>query len=123
MVSLYVTSHYNNSPNDLQLMSDTPTHELFVLVHPVTAETDTLPAPVCVIQVALEGEVSKESIMRSLGRSKKPDGGLIPYLVIEQFQHEEFASLSGARIVQIATNPYRTPRGCGSRAAKLLIDH
>lgn len=29
MMSLYVSSHYKNSPNDLQLMSDAPAHHLF----------------------------------------------------------------------------------------------
>ena len=32
MVALYVASHYKNSPNDLQLMSDAPAHHLFVLL-------------------------------------------------------------------------------------------
>jgi len=29
MMSLYVSSHYKNSPNDLQLLSDAPAHQLF----------------------------------------------------------------------------------------------
>lgn len=33
MMALYVSSHYKNSPNDLQLMSDAPAHKLFVLYH------------------------------------------------------------------------------------------
>ena len=32
MMSLYVSSHYKNTPNDLQLMSDAPAHQLFVLL-------------------------------------------------------------------------------------------
>jgi hypothetical protein len=35
MVSLYVASHYKNTPNDLILMSDAPAHHLFVLLAPV----------------------------------------------------------------------------------------
>ena len=35
MVSLYVSSHYKNTPNDLILMSDAPAHHLFVLLGPV----------------------------------------------------------------------------------------
>src|SRR4051812_15158825 len=53
MMALYVASHYKNSPNDLQLMSDAPAHQLFVLVPPVT-EDNKLPEPLCVVQVALE---------------------------------------------------------------------
>lgn len=32
MMALYVASHYKNTPNDLQLMSDAPAHHLFVLL-------------------------------------------------------------------------------------------
>ena len=32
MMALYVASHYKNSPNDLQLMSNAPKHHLFVLL-------------------------------------------------------------------------------------------
>jgi N-acetyltransferase 10 len=35
MMSLYVASHYKNTPNDLILMSDAPAHHLFVLLGPV----------------------------------------------------------------------------------------
>lgn len=31
-MTLYVASHYKNSPNDLQLMADAPAHHLFVLL-------------------------------------------------------------------------------------------
>ena len=32
IMSLFVASHYKNSPNDLQLMADAPAHHLFVLL-------------------------------------------------------------------------------------------
>jgi N-acetyltransferase 10 len=35
MMSLYVASHYKNTPNDLLLMSDAPAHQLYVLLGPV----------------------------------------------------------------------------------------
>lgn len=31
LVSIYVSSHYKNSPNDLQMISDAPAHHLFCL--------------------------------------------------------------------------------------------
>ena len=34
MMSLYIASHYKNTPNDLQLMADAPAHRLFVLLAP-----------------------------------------------------------------------------------------
>jgi N-acetyltransferase 10 len=120
MMALYVASHYKNSPNDLQLMSDAPAHRLFVLVPPV--EDDQLPEPLCVIQIALEGQISKQSVLNSLNRGQRAGGDLIPWLVSQQFQDEEFAGLSGARIIRIATNPDYISNGYGSRALGLLID-
>jgi N-acetyltransferase 10 len=120
MMALYVASHYKNSPNDLQLMSDAPAHQLYVLVPPIDEDSDRLPEPLCVIQVALEGEISRESILNSLSRGHRPAGDLIPWLVSQQFQDEEFASLSGARVVRIATSPEYLGMGYGSRALQLL---
>ncbi|KAI6373678.1 killer toxin resistant protein [Pyricularia grisea] len=120
MVALYVASHYKNTPDDLQLMSDAPAHKLFVLTPPPSE--NSLPEPLCVIQVALEGKISRQSILNSLSRGQRPAGDLIPWLVSQQFQDEEFASLSGARIVRIATNPDYVSMGYGTRALELLID-
>ena len=68
MMALYVASHYKNQPNDLQLMSDAPAHHLFVLL-PMTSENEShLPEPLVVLQVALEGQISQDVVMESLGR-------------------------------------------------------
>jgi N-acetyltransferase 10 len=122
MMALYVASHYKNSPNDLQLMSDAPAHQLFVLVPPIDEDAAKLPEPLCVIQVALEGRISRESVMNSLSRGQRAGGDLIPWLVSQQFQDEDFAGLSGARVVRIATNPEYLNMGYGSRALELLVD-
>lgn len=123
MMALYVASHYKNSPNDLQLMSDAPAHELFVLLPPINENEGRIPDPLCVVQIALEGEISKESVRNSLSRGQRAGGDLIPWLVSQQFQDEEFASLSGARVVRIATNPDYASMGYGSRALELLRDY
>ena len=120
MMALYVASHYKNSPNDLQLMSDAPAHQLFVLVPPVQEDTNRLPEILCVLQVALEGQISRESVLNSLSRGQRAGGDLIPWLISQQFQDSEFASLSGARVVRIATNPDHANMGYGSRALQLL---
>jgi len=122
MMALYVASHYKNSPNDLQLMSDAPAHQLFVLIPPIPENADKLPEPLCVIQVALEGRISKQSVLNSLSRGQRAGGDLIPWLVSQQFQDSEFAGLSGCRIVRIATNPEYLDMGYGSRALQLLVD-
>ncbi|MES1922788.1 N-acetyltransferase 10 [Bonamia ostreae] len=33
IMALYSSAHYRNSPNDLQLISDVPTHRLFALIN------------------------------------------------------------------------------------------
>lgn len=123
MVALYVASHYKNSPDDLQLMSDAPAHELFVLVAPNVEGSGKLPEPLCVIQVSLEGKISRQSVLNSLSRGQRPSGDLIPWLVSQQFQDEDFASLSGARVVRIATNPEYVSMGYGTKALELLVDY
>ncbi|RMJ24214.1 N-acetyltransferase 10 [Aspergillus sp. HF37] len=123
MMALYVASHYKNTPNDLQLMSDAPAHQLFVLVPPIDEEATKLPEPLCVIQVALEGRISRQSVLNSLSRGQRAGGDLIPWLVSQQFQDEDFAGLSGARVVRIATNPEYLSMGYGSRALELLTDY
>ncbi|KAG8928556.1 hypothetical protein FRC02_006740 [Tulasnella sp. 418] len=120
IMSLYVSSHYKNSPNDLQLMSDAPAHQLFVLLPPLKEDQNTLPEPLVVLQVALEGGISKQSILDSLGRGTRSDGDLIPWTISLQFQDNNFAELSGARIVRIATHPDYASMGYGTRALQAL---
>lgn len=84
MMALYVSSHYKNSPNDLQLMSDAPAHELFVLLPPIDADDNTLPEPLVVLQVAMEGRISKDVILESLARGERAGGDLIPWLMAQQ---------------------------------------
>jgi N-acetyltransferase 10 len=105
MMSLYVASHYKNQPNDLQLLSDAPAHHLFVLLPPLKDDESHLPEPLVVLQVALEGNISRQVIMDGLGRGMRPGGDMIPWLVSQQFQEGRFGMLSGARVVRIACHP------------------
>ncbi|KAL7871311.1 hypothetical protein SRHO_G00088080 [Serrasalmus rhombeus] len=120
LMALYVASHYKNSPNDLQLLSDAPAHHLFCLLPPVPPTHNSLPEVLAVLQVCLEGEISRQSILNSLSRGKKAAGDLIPWTVSEQFQDSEFGGLSGGRVVRIAVNPDYQRMGYGSRALQLL---
>uniref|UniRef100_A0A8C7E0M1 RNA cytidine acetyltransferase n=1 Tax=Oncorhynchus kisutch TaxID=8019 RepID=A0A8C7E0M1_ONCKI len=120
LMALYVASHYKNSPNDLQMLSDAPAHHLFCLLPPVPPTQNSLPEVLAVIQVCLEGEISRQSILNSLSRGKKASGDLIPWTVSEQFQDPEFGSLSGGRVVRIAVNPDYQGMGYGSRALQQL---
>lgn len=94
MMALYVASHYKNQPNDLQLMSDAPAHHLFVLLPPVKDDESTLPEPLVVLQVALEGSISKQSILDGLSRGTRTGGDLIPWLISEQVRDFESQSFS-----------------------------
>ncbi|GMP25539.1 hypothetical protein CsSME_00002359 [Camellia sinensis var. sinensis] len=120
MMALYVASHYKNSPNDLQLMADAPAHHLFVLLGPVDESKNHLPDILCVIQVCLEGQISRRSAMKSLSDGHQPFGDQIPWKFCEQFQDTVFPTLSGARIVRIATHPSAMRLGYGSTAVELL---
>ncbi|XP_041366514.1 RNA cytidine acetyltransferase-like isoform X2 [Gigantopelta aegis] len=120
IMGLCVASHYKNTPNDLQMLSDAPAFHIFVLLGPVQESQNSLPEVLCVVQVSLEGEISKQSIMSSLSRGQRASGDLIPWTVSQQFQDHDFPGLSGARIVRIATHPDYQGMGYGSRALQLL---
>ncbi|XP_065343635.1 RNA cytidine acetyltransferase [Cloeon dipterum] len=120
IMALYVASHYKNTPNDLQLMSDAPAHHLFCLLGPVDPNQTSLPEVLVVVQVCLEGNLSKETVASGMQRGKKASGDLIPWNIADQFKDQDFPCLSGARIVRIATNPEYQGMGYGSRAIEIL---
>ncbi|KAH9948851.1 GNAT acetyltransferase 2-domain-containing protein [Amylocystis lapponica] len=120
MMALYVASHYKNQPNDLQLLSDAPAHHLFVLLPPIKDDESRLPEPLVVLQVALEGNISKQAIVDGLNRGFRAGGDMIPWLISQQFQENKFALLSGARVVRIATHPDYSNMGYGARALQAL---
>lgn len=120
LMALYVSSHYKNSPNDLQLLSDAPAHHIFCLLAPYDPSSGRVPEILCVIQVCLEGKINRDIVMRGLSRGLKPSGDLIPWTVSQQFCEPNFGELSGARIIRIATHPDYQSLGYGSRALQLL---
>uniref|UniRef100_A0A8C5AYJ3 RNA cytidine acetyltransferase n=1 Tax=Gadus morhua TaxID=8049 RepID=A0A8C5AYJ3_GADMO len=75
LMALYVSSHYKNSPNDLQLLSDAPAHHLFCLLPPVPPTQNSLPEVLAVVQMPRP---------KFLSRGKKAAGDLIPWTVSEQ---------------------------------------
>lgn len=124
-MSLFVSSHYKNSPNDLQLLSDAPAHAVFVLLGPITQSSDPnakndIPDILCAIQVSLEGKISKVSVSQQTDRGLKPSGDLVPWTIYEQYQDNEFPQLNGARVVRVATHALAQKMGYGSKALELL---
>jgi len=123
LMSLFVSSHYKNSPNDLQLLSDAPAHAVFVLLGPLKQDAqgkNETPDILCAVQVCLEGKISKKSVMDHTLRGLKPSGDLIPWTVSEQYQDNDFPQLNGVRVVRIATHANGQKMGYGSKALELL---
>ncbi|PXF44521.1 RNA cytidine acetyltransferase [Gracilariopsis chorda] len=123
IMALFVSSHYKNSPNDLQMLSDAPAHALFVLLAPTRSDTEKLPDVLCAIQMCLEGRISSKSSKSSLSRGHRAAGDLIPWTISQQYQEADFATLSGARIVRVATHADVQKMGYGTRAIQLLMDY
>lgn len=125
LMSLYVSSHYKNTPNDLQMLSDAPAHHIFCLLGPFNQSKNlqSLPEILCVVQVCLEGEISEQTVVDNLQRGKRASGDLIPWTVSQQFQDNDFPRLAGARVVRIATHPDYQGMGYGKRAMKLLKEY
>lgn len=120
VMGLYTSAHYKNTPNDLQLLSDAPSHSIFALLSPSAEDSDSLPDILAVIQVALEGRISKKTVDHQLARGHRSAGDLIPWTISQQFGDANFAQLSGARIVRVAVHPSVQGMGYGSRAVELL---
>lgn len=126
--SLYTSAHYKNSPNDLQMLSDAPAHRLFVLLGPTNNNKPDksgicLPDILCVVQVAFEGHISQKTVQAELAKGNKASGDMIPWSISQQYNDTEFATLSGARIVRVATHADVQGMGYGSRAIDLLIQY
>uniref|UniRef100_A0A8C8GDK5 RNA cytidine acetyltransferase n=1 Tax=Oncorhynchus tshawytscha TaxID=74940 RepID=A0A8C8GDK5_ONCTS len=118
LMALYVASHYKNSPNDLQMLSDAPAHHLFCLLPPVPPTQNSLPEVLAVIQVNKLSLPSKT--MESNASHNILTWQYSNVVLSLQFQDPEFGSLSGGRVVRIAVNPDYQGMGYGSRALQQL---
>ncbi|KII61491.1 N-acetyltransferase 10 [Thelohanellus kitauei] len=121
LTSLFVSSHYKNSPNDLQMMADAPSHHVFVLLPSHSAKI--VPDILCAIQISFEGGISEDTLRDYLGRGERGVGNLIPWIISQQFCEENFGRLRGVRVVRIATHPDYMSMGYGTRAMELLISY
>ena len=82
------------------------------------------PDILAVVQVALEGAISADSAQAALAAGQLPQGDMLPWMVGQQFQDSKFPSLSGARIVRIATHPgicllYTSPSPRDQRGSRM----
>lgn len=86
IMNIFVSSHYKNTPNDLQLLSDAPAHQIFVLTGALTEaqkQQGQLPDILCAVQVSFEGEINKDTFQDNMKRGLRPSGDLIPWTVSE----------------------------------------
>eukprot|EP00924_Labyrinthula_sp_SR-Ha-C_P003427 snap_masked-scaffold_15-processed-gene-9.8-mRNA-1 protein AED:0.02 eAED:0.02 QI:0/0/0/1/1/1/2/0/1050 len=137
LLAIYSSAHYKNSPNDLLLLADNPSHRLFVLLKKDSMQKG-LPEIICVLQVSFEGGIEKRIMSEQLRKGGGKAGDLVPWLVAQQFQlynssktlskgsfnkEVEFGSLRGCRVVRIATNPKYSRLGYGSKTIERLFGY
>jgi len=116
-----VASHYKNTPNDLQLLSDAPAHRLFVLLGPTPeGDSSAVPDVLCVAQIAFEGNIPGAMVREQLAQGNRSSGDMLPWTISQQFQEDSFAQLSGARVVRIASHQDAFSMGYGARMLGLL---
>ncbi len=119
LMFLFVSSHYKNSPNDLQMLSDAAGHEIYCLLGPLTDKT-RLPDILCAIQICYEGDLSNETVARQLTHGQRSSGDLIPWTIAQTYQDYTFGKMTGVRVIRLATHPDYQRMGYGTRAIQLL---
>ncbi|PIC51952.1 hypothetical protein B9Z55_002257 [Caenorhabditis nigoni] len=120
VMAIFVSAHYKNSPNDLQMLSDAPAHNLFVLMAPIDKSRKTIPEVLAVVQLCLEGRLDSDKVENGLESGKRAAGDLIPWTISQQFMDKQFGTLCGGRIVRVAVHPDYQSMGYGSRAVQLI---
>ncbi|KAG5860189.1 helicase [Encephalitozoon hellem] len=113
MFSLFISSHYRNSPNDLQILADSPRHEVFALVTPTEDNGKDIPKVICSLQISFEGRCARTGHLR--------EGNLIPWVLSEEHLDPSFLDTYGVRIVRIAVHPEYASMGYGTMSLNLLI--
>lgn len=119
--SLFVSSHYKNSPNDLQLLADAPGHCIAILLGPLKKNKEsqkaTLPDVLCAAQICFEGNLDTtiEKELGEMGRGHKPSGDMIPWNLSQQYMNSGILNVLGVRVVRIATHPEAVNLGLGSK--------
>lgn len=124
VMSLFVSSHYKNSPNDLQMISDSSSHQIFILTKNLKKNSmiEGLPEIYCAVQVAIEGDLDKDFVEKTNENSSLPPGDLIPWTLSTYFLDTDFPKLKGVRIVRIATHPSAQKLGYGKKTLELLYN-
>lgn len=120
IMSIFSSSHYRNSPDDLQILADAPSHRILILTSPLTMKVNFLPDILTVLHISYEGQISRVFLEKNLMNEKFIMGDLFPWVVSNHFQDSSFGELSGIRIVRISTQQDLQNMGYGTRALEIL---
>ncbi|AFP65232.1 N-acetyltransferase 10 (nucleomorph) [Chroomonas mesostigmatica CCMP1168] len=120
IIGLFSSSHYKNSPDDLQMICDAPSHRILVLITPFNLSIGFLPDLLCVLHICYEGQINQKFAHDCLSKGIKVKGDLIPWVLSNQYLDPGFAQLSCLRIVRIATHPDSQSMGYGTEAIRNL---
>lgn len=120
IMNLFSSSHYKNSPDDLQMMCDAPSHRIFVLIPPFTIKIGFLPDILSVLHISYEGQINKKFVQKYIFNGLKMNGDMLPWVISRQFLDPNFGELSGLRIIRIVTSFDSQKMGYGSKTVELL---
>ena len=89
-----------------QILADSPSHEVFILLPPLPkgARVGTLPPVFTVVQVCVEGGISPSEVSRTLREGRRPSGDMAAWKLAAVFD-EALATKSLARVVRVAAQP------------------
>jgi len=119
--TILTSSHYRNSPNDLQMLYDAPSHRIMVLLNLLTFSVGIVPDIIGALHISYEGKISKKFSEKILTKIIKTKGDLIPWVISKNFMDSSFTEMSGLRIIRIAVHPDIQNMGYGSKIIKSLI--
>nr|UXY88033.1 N-acetyltransferase 10 [Cryptomonas curvata] len=119
--SLLISVHYKNSPDDLQMICDAPSHRILILVTPLPLSIAVLPDVLGVLHISYEGQIAHKFVEKNLTKNIKINGDLIPWVISKEFLDSSFAELSGVRIIRLAIHPDIQSMGYGSKLLKNLV--
>jgi tRNA(Met) cytidine acetyltransferase len=111
---ILILAHYKNNPNDLAILCDAPNQMARALSYEGKI--------ICSMQLALEGNMSKEDCHRLYYESSMIPGNVIPQIMIRHYRKKKLGQHKGMRIVRIAVHPDLFRHGIGSKALENVIE-
>lgn len=111
---ILILAHYKNNPNDLAILCDAPNQMARALSYEGKI--------ICSMQLALEGNMSKEDCHRLYYESSMIPGNVLPQIMIRHYRKKKLGQYKGMRVVRIAVHPDLFRHGIGSKALENVIE-